>query len=252
MRFRLALTLSLSLLLIGAASWSRFHKEKEVAELVAINQQVAAEYQEKLIENAINATTTATITPQEELTGTDLVGRQLIMDYLSLASAGAVTEESLMNLAERYVESIPTLSVAKTISPLELRVVNNGQANLERYATEMTAIHRKYALEMRRLEPETQNLEDSSTNYAFAGKAHLIYADTAEKMSALSVPAMVAEMHVKLVNVYMANAASMQALSQAESDSASAFAGLIKLSENTEAEVYLLDEIGKTLEKHGI
>lgn len=256
MRFRLALAFSVSLLLIGAASWSRLAKaDKPEPSIVAVEQKAA---ENKYISDVFNNTleedmATSSSVSTEPLTGTDLVGRQLIMDYLGLASNGQATEVNIAALADRYAESIPTLNSAPTVRYDEIKVVPNNQANFQHYAEEMTKIHGEYVSTMLEAAP---NISDTSSSvsdfYPFAGTAHTIYSNTARKMAGISVPATLGEAHIKLVNIYLSSAAGMKALSLANTDSASAFAGLIVMSENNKEEKTLLDEIGRALESHGI
>jgi hypothetical protein len=255
MRFRLALALSISILLIGAASWSRIssHKTTKV-DLIAVENRQAENnaYYNDVIVPALEESATSSA-PTEALTGTDLIGRQLILDYVNLASNGQADEDNLKSLAERYIDSVPTLNSAPIVSPEEISVVPDKIANIQKYADNLSRIHAEYSGAINKAGNEMIDMNKSGPDYyAFAQAASSIYSTTVNKLKALSVPAPLVESHIRLINSYLANSTSMQAVARANTDSATAFAGLIALNDNSGKERDALDEITRIINSYGI
>ncbi len=240
-----------SILLIGGASWSRFSGTETSPGLIAVGGEKDTEkYYQEVLAGYLDTASTTSI-ESEPLTSTDLVGRQLIMDYLALAQTGEVSQESLDTLMERYVESIPTINSSTKLSLLDLEVVPNDHLNLEKYASAIQKVHRNYAsalISTYSSKGDSIQMGDSELYYAVSE----IYRETAEKLLAMSVPAQLAQVHLELANLYQENASAMRALGVAEFDPASSFAGLIAIKNNAEREQNLLSEIEDILDDNGI
>lgn len=247
MRSGIILAIIVSLILVGGASWSRLSSSKSVPNLIAVEQNRAADaaqLQEVLV-NYQNPTSTPVSV--EPLTGTDLIGRQLILDYIGLAQSGEATEENLSILAERYVESIPTLIIARKISYTDLNIVPNSRASLINYAAAIEKIYLNYSSKLM-----GAYSEESTQMAAASSKMSYIYSETADKLTRLIVPSELAEAHLLLINTYLGNSAAMEAVAKMEADPASAFAGLIALKSSSEKEQEALSEIEEILKDNGV
>ena len=255
MRFRLAFALSVSIMLIGVASWSRFvAAEKGPANLIAV-KQVASELNDydTILEDFTEPKETMDIPSDEPLSNTDLIGHQLILDYIGLAASGGAGTESIDALANKYVESIPTLNRPSVLSYADLKTVTNTKANFQNYADNITKIYRDYKETMEAVGIEKVDIETlNPTLYSSILVFSQTYNKTANELENLPVPGALAQIHLSLINTYIANAEAMKALADAERDSASAFAGLVALNENLAKEQELLNEISRVLTETGI
>lgn len=255
MQFRLVLALSISILLIGVASWSRFTiLGKTPAGIIAVEQLGTSDNDYSEIINDFIEPKTASTTPRETpLSGTDLIGRRLILDYIGLAASGEVTEANIAALADQYVKSVPTLNQAVVINPTDIKAVSNSQSNFQNYANTLTKIHSEYAERVGNAYAGGNSINDLGPElYSFTSTFSSAYTNAAVKLQNLSVPASLVPTHLEVVNSYLSSAAAMKAISEAEQDSVAAFAGLITLKENASKEDALLNEISRILTSNGI
>jgi|SRR3989344_7507336 len=255
MRFRLALALLVSVILIGAASWSRFLTADPTQPGIAVVDQFGEqdEYSAVLLQEFLKPKTTSATSSNDTLTNTDLIGRQLIMDYVGLAASGGAGIESINALAERYVESIPTLNNAPKISYLDINIVTNTKTNFENYSNELVKIYARHS--------ESIDIASASVNditslnniyYAFAKNTEKTYGDTAQELKNLPVPNSLATAHLKLVNKFLSNVTAMKSIYDVEEDPVMAIAGLITVKDNMEEEIVILEEIEQILRANGI
>jgi len=251
MRFRLALAFSVSILLIGVASWSRFTNVEKIQPSIVAIETNEGNYQD-FLQDFLEPKTVGTTTPSEPLTNTDLIGRQLIMDYIGLAAGGDASTASIDALAERYVESIPTLNNALTISYIDLRVVSNTKVNFENYSTQLGNIYIKHSERINRAYAEVIGTDLNNAYYSAAKEAGMIYENTAMELKNLPVPVSVALSHLKLVNKHLSSAAALESISETEKDPMTAFAGLVAVNENLDEEIVILKQIGQLLKTNGI
>ncbi len=206
--------------------------------------------------DSLNSYTEASSTQAtpEELTGTDLVGRQLISDYLSLANNGQATDDNLSALAEKYVDSIPTLISAEQVAYADFTYSDNSHASLEKYGKDIEGIYRQYATKLLALQSMAglKNIVMGTDFSVSMKKVGDLYQDTANKMKEVAVPKLLAEKHLNLTNAYLKNAAAALSLTVADDDPTRGFAGLIMLSDSTDNEASLLVEIQQILTTNGI
>lgn len=248
MRPGIILAIIASLVLVGGASWSRLFSSKSASNLIAIEQKRVADdtsLQEAFASHQNSASTTAA--SSEPLTGTDLIGRQLILDYIGLAQGDQATEENLNILVERYIESVPTLIITRKISYTDLNIIPSSRASLVNYAAAIKKIYLNYSSGLLRAYSE-----DSAKMASASSKMSSVYLEAVENLIELIVPSELAEAHLLLINTYLENSAAMEALARMETDPASAFAGLIALQSNSEKEQETLSAIEKILNDNGV
>src|SRR4051812_38343494 len=101
MRFRVTLALCLSFALILGATVFHVRASKSGAPTI-VPVDNSREEMANAVEALGNDLNPDTSTPSETLTTTDLVGRQLMSDYLSLAQSGQATEANIDTLANKY------------------------------------------------------------------------------------------------------------------------------------------------------
>jgi|SRR3989338_1156347 len=249
----LALSLTISVLLIGVASWYRFGTVKvSQPNLVAV-ELTEGDYEE-IVEDFTGPKEVSPIaTSTKPLTSTDLVGRQLISDYVSLAGSGQVTDADILALADRYVEGLPTLSNAPTITYVDLKIVSDTRNNFQNYTDTLTKIFNEYAAKTNKIQVEDSDLETlSPAFYSSVSTLNTAYAGATSKLKAVAVPSSLAPSHLELVNIYLSIVAATGAISKADQDSTAAFAGLVLLNKNLERRTLLLNEIAQILNSNGI
>ena len=254
MRFRLALALSVSILLIGTASWYRYGiNDYTQSNIVTVEQfGTNSAYSADIVRDFLEprATSTAPVAP---LSDTEIIGRQLIADYINLAMSGQATETSINALADRYVESIPTLNKTPAISYADIKVVPNIKVNFQNYANELMTIHKNYAERIARTYTKGANLNTLGPElYSLTATFSIAYEDAASKLKNMAVPASIVPAHIQLVNSYLSSAMSMRAVSETEQDAATSFAGLIMLNDNLKKEDALINTISQILTSNDI
>src|SRR3989344_4032362 len=244
----LALSLTISVLLIGVASWYRFGTVKvSQPNLVAV-ELTEGDYEE-IVEDFTGPKEVSPIaTSTKPLTSTDLVGRQLISDYVSLAGSGQVTDADILALADRYVEGLPTLSSAPTISYTDLKLVSDNKNNFQNYADTLTKIFNEYQASTNKIQINESDLETlSPAFYSSVATLSTAYASATFKLKIVAVPSSLGPSHLELVNIYLSTVAATNAISKTEQDSTAAFAALIHLNKDLERRTALLEEIAQIL-----
>ncbi len=199
---------------------------------------------------AIFLNTSSSTAETENLTGTDLIGRQLILDYVSLAQEGQASAENLNLLAENYVDSLPTLISAQKIYSTDIQVVTNNSANFQKYSDEMESIYKDYSSGLFGSYSERDYLSETDGGKEMYIKMAKVYQETADRLKSLAIPNAVGEEHLELINTYLENAAGMRSVANSETDAASSFAGVITISSNLEDEQRLLEEIEKIVNEN--
>jgi hypothetical protein len=240
--------LVVSLVLVGGAAWMREKGQPEASLAVVPTQKLSDSYYDELVSKYLG-TSSSSPEERESLTTTDLVGRQLISDYLNLAQNGQATDANVSALAAQYADSIPTIVSAQKIAPLDLHVVSNTQANFDAYSSAMTAIYNTYSSGI--LSAKGRGSPGSAQDVPW-GELEKVYTQTVESLKGLSVPAGIADDHAKLVNIYLEDAAACHALAISSSDPAASFAGLILWNNNAEKERQIISDMQNIVSRYGL
>lgn len=248
MRFKVALALSVSFLLILGAGWTRFAPGKEAPGiLVSVDNQKAP----APLDPAVFAASTTT--PKEPLTATDMVSRQLFSSYLALAAKGQATPENIDLLAQGYAESIASLNNASVMSAVDLNVVANTRDNVLYYDDAVGDIYTKYQALLDREFSKAGLISDPGAELsAFGERVGALYSQEAAELRAVPTPALVLKDHLALVNSYLKTAASYKALAKTENNAVDAMAGVYIARENLDVEAQLIANLQKTLLSSGI
>jgi len=238
MQINIAVALAVSLVLIGGATFNRFANNKTASPtLSVVNNPI--ESKEELLKAYL--TNTKSTTTEESLTGTDLVGRQLMIDYLNLASRGQADPDSLAVLVDRYVESIPTLNQKRQISYADIKIGVNSKESFQLYANKLESIYQKYSIP-----------PSAEADYEFLATTATSYEGRAQELMGLTVPAKLALAHLGLVNSSLSNSSAFKAMAGAEQDPMTAMAGLSVMNSGLDKEVEILKEISQILKFNGI
>lgn len=254
MRFRVVLALSLSIILVGLAFWVRNSSSSEDKNsLVAVSSPQNTDSSKEFIKNYLieNAGSIAT-SSQPSLSSTDLISRQMFADYLALSTNGQATDANIEALAERYVANIPSLFVPEKVSYQDLQIVANNKANLQTYGQNLTQIYTEYATKLLATKSSsTSNPLGTNSSQTYL-KMSEIYHETALKLKAIPTPALLADSHLELINLYLENASATKSLANLQTDPASGFSGLLALGNNVDREEALLLKIAQILTANGI
>jgi hypothetical protein len=252
MRTSITVSILVSLVLIGGASWTKFANTKKSAAGLIASESKTIDWSDvaRSYDTNPSSTSTPTSTP---LTSTQVIGRQLIYDYIDLASQGGGSEENIKALADKYVDSLPTLNNSEVMSSLELKAVSDSPTHFREYAARFLEIHNEFAAAAKTSSLSAVNLAAVGTPlYKTSGNIGKAYIATAEKLRTMSVPLSLGTLHIELVNTYYSSGSALNSLTESEKDPAVAFAGIIALKQNSETEQDLQSAIELVLTRNGI
>lgn len=251
MRTPLVASILVSLVLIGGAVGYRVSNIEEKKVALETIESKNIDWQEISAQVASNASSTTK--SQAALNKTDLIGRQLIFDYVELATSGQASEETITSLAEKYVDSIPTLIKAETVSVFDLVGVPDAQENFKTYGDNLNYIYTDLILSISEKYPNTK-LDTALKNNpeALAGSMGEAYGGAAQALKKISVPNSLLSIHVKFVNNYLSSAAALKSISLTDKDPAVAFAGLIAFDTSNNEEDIIMSEISRILTSKGL
>ncbi len=252
MKSGIIIAVSLSILMVGGAFWTRSNKPEITNSLTLEQKQAKDNYETELFADFYQPSSTASTVSNEQLTNTDLISRQLIMDYLDLASKGGAGQETLDALAEQYAESIPTLSNSPKANYLDLKLTTDTNANLQAYSQTLGQIYMVHSKQISAAFSLGQSLTEGPEFTKFAKNTAEIYKKTARDLITLSVPKELAEFHLELINKHLSSAAALESMLTASSDPMTAMSGLIAMRGNADEELVILQKIGDALTSHGI
>jgi hypothetical protein len=256
MKSGIILAIVVSLFMVGGAVWKRSSATGKSAPTIITVETFGndEESYEEYLREFLSPSEVGRAAPHESNpSAADMIGRQMIMDYIGLASSGGAGAASIDLLAERYVESIPTLNKAAVISLADIRAVPNTKGNFKNYADEITVIYKTYVESMNKARLPENNINILNPGfYSSTFAISMAYAEAAAKLKSMQVPGALAQAHLQLTNSYASSAWAMDSVSKADEDSANAFAGLIILNESVRKEEELLKEIARILTANGI
>ena len=254
-RIRFIGALVVSVALIGGALWFRFVRIAPYsAQVVSVSELEQLLSEDAFLKDLYSATTTPRVTSTTTLSQTDLIGREMLTDYLSLKSKGEVTPDNLVSLADKYAEGIMNLDIKTRKASLnQIIVLPDSEANLATYGNTMTNIRSKYkALVAAQYTGSGIADINSATFSTFMGATAKLYQASANELLLVRVPVSLAGNHLELVNNYLENAEVMKLISNTSKNPTQAYAALNVYTQNTEKESKLLLKIQTTLMASGI
>ena len=253
---RLTIALSMSIALIGGATWFRFGQTTYIpSDITSVDKPGALSSGNEFLEDflATNTPIAPATTPTEPFSKTDLIGRQLFSDYIGLASRNQTTPGEINALAERYAASIMDFNAPAPIEQSQIVVVLDSEVNLATYGDRVASIRNKYKnLVATRYGGGGVLNVDSLAFSTFTNAVGKLYRASANELLTLRVPASLAQNHLDLINNYLGSAAAMESLGDISKDPAHALAALNVQAKNTEEETGLLLNIQTTLMANGI
>jgi len=251
---RLGIALSFSALLIGSATLHRFaYAQKPAPYLAAATSEAPNIDSEDTSLTDTALLPDATDTPSEQLTTTDLIGRQLFMDYLDLAQNGQATDANIEKLGDNYAANLARIDTPAPYTPVALNVVPDSSQAFKAYSSAFSALYNKYTNQARVNMSAAGDMSDlANPNFSSAMQdMSVLYSRAVKELAAISVPSSLADEHQKIIELYTDNARALRALSQINTDPASAYAALGTQAKNTQAEKDTIASIASTLALNG-
>jgi hypothetical protein len=256
MRFNVALALSVSILIIGIASWSRFFAPVTVKPtLVAVDRgQVSQdEFAETFQDFLEPATVGMASTTEEDLAVSDVVGRQLFSDYISLKSEGAVTPDNLQALAEKYANAVGTIGSTDRINNSQVTIIKDSSVVLKVYGDAVFQTRQKYQDLARNIAEKTEFSDYFDPRFKnFMMSMAKLCDQAAKELQNMPVPNSLADSHIKLINNYLDTGVVMQALGDLADNPIKAYAAINTQAEKAKEEEAILSNIRQILLSKGI
>lgn len=250
-RFNLTLSILVSLFFVGGAFWLRDARagEQNNIGLESVSTQELAIFEGTPQDIYLGEKATST----QNLNQTDLLGRQLFSDYLTLSSRGSASPDQLSSLANSYADSILNLQTSTKIDKSKITVTQTSQTSLSEYGTAVLTMRIRYGdmVETQASQTGVSSADDPRVENIMLAISE-IYKQAAQDLINTPVPQSLADNHVRLINNYLSSAEAARAIANAESDPMGAYAALNVHTENNEEEDVLLGNIQSVLAANGI
>ena len=245
---RLAIALSLSALLIGGATVYRFAYAEA---LTVVRAPEVSDTDTTIIDAPIDTAGSGTTTP---LTTTDLVGRQVLADYLNLTQNGQATDDNVNALATNYADKLTSLDTFTPLAPADITLSSDSKSDLQAYATTVMALHTKYQSQTASIVKGGGDLSavDSKGFAPTMNALGKLYGQAATELEAVKVPPSLSVEHLKIINIYLSNAKALSAISDVNVDGASAYAALNVQAQNSSDLIDAVTSIQSKLLASGI
>jgi hypothetical protein len=255
-RWQLKISIFIAVILIGGSLWFRFFNiGTQSSGLVAVTNPSAnmQNDQENLVPTASTTASVSASTTPENLTQTDLIGRQMFMDYMSLAQNGQATPENITALANTYSDNIVGLSQPIQLKITDLKILDSSPANLQSYETNLSTLYIKYQLLMRAQIKTGADFGVVGPDLVnFARNLSSLYQKEADEMKVWKVPQILAVDHLALIDSYLSSAHAYKQFSNVSTDPAGAFSAIATQKQRDADEQTALTNIDKILFSNGI
>ncbi len=256
MRFSILSALLVSVALIGGAGWFKTTNVKNAPQsIVSVDSNRANELSTYTPTNKANlGTANQAISQEDTLNTTDLVSRQMFLDYINLVSEGNASTDSLDLIADKYVELIPTLSIdsPQAIKITDLAIIPDTESAYKNYDEKMTGAYNEYISALsyedndifsETVEPEVENPTDHM---------HQEYLRIANSLKVIPVPSSIATLQLELINHYLELAFLFENISSESDDPATLMAHMVKINNKIYADDAIIEQINKTLKKYAL
>ena len=248
MRAKILSALFLSLIMIGAAFWSRFFDNKPAAGLATVSSPSITPMNDEAFLSA-NFTDSSS-TP---LSTTDMLSRQLFSDYADLKSKGETSSENLNYLAERYAEGIMNIrpAASKVTAIEQLTIIPDSAENTFNYGKSMIAARSKYAALAKEESEGAGDLNQEGFG-DFITRAGNLYLASANELLKIKVPASLARNHLEIINDYFQTAEAMRTIAESSDDPVKIYAAIQTQIRNAKKEDELFLNIQIAMSAGGI
>ena len=224
MQTRLVSSIVVAVLLVGAAFWFRFAASRTPTGGLSLTDSPAG------LNDYVPTSMDSVIASGDSTNKTSLMGQQLLTDFISLSANGQNSGSDISNLTDQYVSNIAGLLKSEVIQKNLLNVVGSSKSEVSVYSEALQSILNQYEIDLKKAAPTTTKM--NSQFYAAARNMSVIYSNTASKLKTLAIPLPLADLHLKLINVYLSDAAAMTAIANTETDPAKSFSGLVTIKNN--------------------
>lgn len=252
-RRHLIFAVTISCVLILGALWFRFFRAETYtapAGLVAVGDN-SAESLNEAITTYLETSSTSTATSSIALTQTDTLSRQLILDYVDLATSGKADDASLQALADKYVDQVPSLAKSQIIPLKDIKTTFNNKKTIQAYANGFARVVIEYHGALKEMSDNQSYAADDETAAKGFKTLGATYDHMVLELKELTVPIAVLPQHLKLINYYSSDAGAVKLLSNTSADPSTAFAGIITWKKNIDEEELVAEAIIKTLTANG-
>jgi len=245
MRIKTAFALCLSILLVGTTTYWRISTVQYVKPVLATVEQLDAYgiSDKDFLKDFTEPKAEKAPANEKSLSQTDIIGRQMIMDYIALAASGEADATSINNLANEYISLIPKLNGPGKITYDEVKTAPNIKESFQYYSDELAKIYIAHTehLNTAGISPET-----------FAQSANISYRQIVYELENLAVPFPLVPVHTELVNLQLSNLSAAESIIKGDEDPIVAFAGFVAINENLEKEIAVLKKIEQVLKNNSV
>lgn len=190
-------------------------------------------------------------------TETDILSKKLFAEYINLKQSGNFNEESVTATVNNLVaDEIQNKKFVQYYFPKDIKTFPSGNKSLlKSYGNSFASIRNKY--EKQYLdnplvkEGEVANLVDPKFQEGLIRFSDA-YKKMAVELSKLSVPKDLSEMHMEILNAYMASSDGLKELSMISSDPVMAMIGTQRHIEATEKENLFLEAVAENFYDNGV
>lgn len=255
LRPRVVFALSLSALLIGGATLHRFVFASTPQNSILVLDQIPTKTTSDVDPGVTpQITAESTTTTPSNITTTDLLSRQLLSDYLAMATQGQTTDQSIANLADKYADTIVSLDTSNAGTIGQIKIVDDSKVNLDLYGKNLSAVYQKYHNLTDIVIKKSGNISDPSS-LAFSSvmkSLSILFKQSAVELRGMSVPSPFVDLHTRLIKNYLSSASTFVSLSNVSTDSAGAFGALSAQAKNSSDQEQILSQIQTTLLTNGV
>lgn len=243
MKTRIAIALVASAILIGSALLSRTaSKDKENIGVLSVREaEISEEEYQDFLQDFLSPRPSTTTPLTYSDNSTDLLGKQLVLDYVNLAATGQLTNSGINNLVNQYAESIPALVQFKSIKESEIIVVPDNKVNFQSYDERLGKILLTHAQSL------GYDSKEPSTSIPSPSLLKNSYEKTTLELKNLPVPKSLSSLHLDLANTYFVTAQTAAMITSPDEDPGQTLAAIILIDENLNKEAVTLNEIVRIL-----
>lgn len=244
MKAQIVTAVLLSVVLVGGATWFRF-LDNPYALKSAANLQLAAEPLGEVggsfddVMWSAESTNSSSTTPK--LNQTDILGRQLFSDYMTLSTQKGATSNNLNLLAVKFSDGLGSGITSNQEDITSLKVVNDSKENILSYSTNINLLKEKYKNLV--AGEYNKNKFSSPEDKAFAEfmvRVSTLYEASAKELLAIKVPLSLSQNHLNLINNYLESATATRNIGNIEQDPLLAYKAMNVYAQNAEQESTLL------------
>ncbi len=244
-RFNVVFALLVSVALVGGAGWFRFFHTSPIP----TSELALVQTPETRSLNGENTTLSdlvanASFQAPEALSQTDIIGRSIFSDYVSLKSSNRLDETNFNSLVSKYTQTILSKDIPPNIQFYELNIVTDSSTNAKEYSRKVMEVRSKYALLIDASFGSATFTDADDPNFKkLMEYASDLYKKASSDLIEIPVPQSLASNHLRLIKNYLSSSVSMAALADIAKDPARTYSALNTYAQNTKEEAQLLSNI---------